>query len=606
MDIRVRSSTRRWRTTVVLFLAAVLVASVGVPRSADAEPMAPPAAGWQVVDREAAAGIEVLSIRRDAPLARGKVVVMPRSGLHRLRTVLASEQMIGGARDLPTNLCARVHCHAAINGDRWDEVGHDAGRLTGAVAVDGELIATQPLPPAKGYGHLLVGHDGSLRGTIDNPIPVAPTLTAGSSELSVAVNRQPTPERMSLITRRYSTESRTPPGTVEYLFSILSTGPEETVLEPLDRRESSGPIPASAVVVAANGPDATEVAEAWWAEAVQTGRASFRSGLGGYREVIGGAPVLLVDGAYHFPTDLGDGRQPRTVVGWDETTIWLVTVDGRRPGWSGGVDYVEAAQLLRWLGATDALNLDGGGSTALVGFGRLRNWPSDGVQRRVASVLVLMPPENRVGPPPPARSLDPACPPDRVPPNRFPDADTSVHVAAIACMSWWDLTTGTGPGTYDPALPVRRDQMASFLARYLFKSGVALPSDPPDAFGDDDGSVHEPAIDALAALGVIGGRADGRYVPAASVTRGQMATFLARAVPLVTGTALPHTVDYFADDSGDLHEPNINAVTEAGVAGGTGDGQYQAGTGVRRDQMASFLARTLSVSVEAGRATPPG
>lgn len=267
----------------------------------------------------------------------------------------------------------------------------------------------------------------------------------------------------------------------------------------------------------------------------------------------------------------------------------------------------ESADLMRWLGATDALNLDGGGSSAFVGFGgTLRNRPSDGRQRHVATALVIMPPEGKVATPPPPRSLDPACPPDRVPPGAFVDTVGSVHGDAIDCMAWWKITVGTGPGTYSPLQPVRRDQMATFIAGYLHRSGVQFPPDAPDAFPDDERSVHEGAIDILAAMGVVGGKADGRYHPADAVTRGQMASFLARAIALAKGVELPNTADYFADDSGDPHEPNINKVAEALVAGGTADGRYDAKGSVRRDQMASFLARSLAGAVEAGKASPPG
>ena len=60
-------------------------------------------------------------------------------------------------------------------------------------------------------------------------------------------------------------------------------------------------------------------------------------------------------------------RQPRTLAGVrPDGTLLLVTVDGRRPGWSVGMTLPEAARLMRSLGATDALNLDGGPSTQLV------------------------------------------------------------------------------------------------------------------------------------------------------------------------------------------------------------------------------------------------
>jgi hypothetical protein len=62
------------------------------------------------------------------------------------------------------------------------------------------------------------------------------------------------------------------------------------------------------------------------------------------------------------------GVNPRTAVGVDRAgrRLWLVVVDGRQPGVSEGITLVELACLLEWLGAWDALNLDGGGSTTLV------------------------------------------------------------------------------------------------------------------------------------------------------------------------------------------------------------------------------------------------
>jgi exopolysaccharide biosynthesis protein len=72
--------------------------------------------------------------------------------------------------------------------------------------------------------------------------------------------------------------------------------------------------------------------------------------------------------------------------------LLLVTVDGRRPGWSAGVTLREGARVMRSLGARDALNLDGGGSTSMAVRGRLANLPSDpGGERRVSDVLLVLP-----------------------------------------------------------------------------------------------------------------------------------------------------------------------------------------------------------------------
>ena len=158
-----------------------------------------------------------------------------------------------------------------------------------------------------------------------------------------------------------------------------------------------------------------------------------------------------------------------------------------------------------------------------------------------------------------------ACPPTEVFEDGFLDvSDGSTHDFAIDCLSWWQVTAGTGVGTYAPAEPVSRGQMATLLANALARGGVALPASTSDAFDDDDGSVHAENIDALAAAGVVLGRVDGTYGPTEHVSRAQMASYLAAALGFATGAALPPGTDVFDDDDGSVHEHNINAVASAG------------------------------------------
>jgi len=86
------------------------------------------------------------------------------------------------------------------------------------------------------------------------------------------------------------------------------------------------------------------------------------------------------------------GRQPRTLAGVRaDGTLLLVTVDGRLPGWSVGMTLPESARLMRSLGARDALNLDGGGSSTMVVRGEVVNRPADRVERRVSDGLFVLP-----------------------------------------------------------------------------------------------------------------------------------------------------------------------------------------------------------------------
>lgn len=124
-------------------------------------------------------------------------------------------------------------------------------------------------------------------------------------------------------------------------------------------------------------------------------------GRGSLRSLVGGWPRLVVDGASVadsiqlkaegvFP-GLAE-RHPRTAVGMtrDSSTLILVTVDGRQAR-SVGMSLSELAGLMLALGAREAVNLDGGGSTTMIVGGRVANWPSDSAgPRPVGNALLVV------------------------------------------------------------------------------------------------------------------------------------------------------------------------------------------------------------------------
>jgi exopolysaccharide biosynthesis protein len=78
-------------------------------------------------------------------------------------------------------------------------------------------------------------------------------------------------------------------------------------------------------------------------------------------------------------------KHPRTLIGLDrQGFIWLVVVDGRQPA-SGGMSFADLQRLADRLELTDALNLDGGGSSTMVVRGKIVNRPSDGAGPRAVS-----------------------------------------------------------------------------------------------------------------------------------------------------------------------------------------------------------------------------
>jgi hypothetical protein len=201
----------------------------------------------------------------------------------------------------------------------------------------------------------------------------------------------------------------------------------------------------------------------------------------------------------------------------------------------------------------------------------------------------------------PASAAGAACPDDLRDPG-YPDvAASNTHAGSIKCVAWWEITTGSGFGTYEPAQQVRREQMATFIARLVESIGGDLPSYGSSDFEDVSySSPHRNNISRLADVGIVQGTSTGYFSPSATVTRAQMATFLVRAAEFAKNQALPAGGDAFDDDNGNAHEANINKVAAAGIASGVGDRRYNPSGVVQRDQMATFMSRVLNRSVEQG------
>jgi exopolysaccharide biosynthesis protein len=96
------------------------------------------------------------------------------------------------------------------------------------------------------------------------------------------------------------------------------------------------------------------------------------------------APLATLPGSAHFTL----APHPRTAVGVsrDRRELLFVVADGRREG-VPGLTLPELAALMVEVGACTALNLDGGGSSALWLRDRIVNQPSDGFERKVANHL---------------------------------------------------------------------------------------------------------------------------------------------------------------------------------------------------------------------------
>jgi Phosphodiester glycosidase len=165
---------------------------------------------------------------------------------------------------------------------------------------------------------------------------------------------------------------------------------------------------------------------------------SWSFGWPGILDSVGGFPLLMRDGSVVAKKCAAAicGRHPRTGIGSTaDGRLLLVTVDGRRRRHSVGMTLIEFAREFERLGASWALNLDGGGSSTMVIRGKVINRPSDkGGERFVSSAILVL---------------------------RRPDADEPVPLAAgpggaaAAKRRWWaqgsDVSTGGLLAARDPA-----------------------------------------------------------------------------------------------------------------------------------------------------------
>ena len=183
----------------------------------------------------------------------------------------------------------------------------------------------------------------------------------------------------------------------------------------------------------------------------------------------------------------------------------------------------------------------------------------------------------------------PAPPPGSVTP-RFLDIGGSIFAADIEWLADQGITKGCNPPTNNLFCPdsfVTRGQMAAFLNR-----AMALPAGTGNPFTDDNGSIFEADIEAIQAAGITLGcnpPSNTKYCPDGLVTRAQMAAFLVRALDLPPGP------EKFADDNGSIFEADIEALAAAGITLGCNpptNNLFCPDNFVTRAQMAAFLHRS--------------
>lgn len=364
--------------------------------------------GYRVDEvRTLAPGVEYRRMVRPAGPVVAHVVALRRDADLVLRSVLSNDRVAGPgpAQERTSAMCQRATCVAAINGDFAFPTGEPVGGL-----VAGGQMMRSPVPTQH---QLSVTPGGDLAvGTLAWSAQLVPSDLRPLTITGINVGRPA--DALVLYTPAYGPTTATNDFGAELVLRVVEPAASPQVghtalveLVSLEAGRGNSAIPADGLVLSGHGTGAAALSDLWGrrqASAV-SGRALLRVDTAPQvAESIGGTPILVRDGK-RWVADDGSGfvagRHPRTVVGWNDTEILLVTVDGRQPGYSVGMSLIEAADLLRALGATDAVNLDGGGSTTLAVGGSVVNRPSDRLVRRAGKERIvhdLRPGDVLVGP----------------------------------------------------------------------------------------------------------------------------------------------------------------------------------------------------------------
>lgn len=443
-----------------------------------------------------APGVAYTELRRPNLVAH-VTRIAPDSGFT-LRPVLAHDRVEGGGRQATSELCRRAGGVVCVNGD------FAACPLCrepfGGVVVDGRVLRTphhaheQVTFTERGPTSAPLAWGGRLVAEHVWRSPLTGPVVGGADGQGMELRRErhivplaglnvdPVGGGAVLYTPEWGPTTPSPSGHLEVVLATAGpVAPGAVGAEVGGQRDGGGPVPAGGAVVSANGEAAARLqalADAWRRSDATEKVLIVETALTlPALHSVGGHPVLLRDG-HRQSWWQGDakarGRHPRTLVGWSASgEVILVVADGRAPGHSDGLTLEEAADLLVSLGASDGVNLDGGGSSTFVGRCAagpcVLNRPSDGRERLLPVALALVGAAASAQPiaPPAAPPLAPPAPP---PPD---DPASTAHVPEPEVAA---AEAGTQPSTESVADDPDPESVAALTAPAAVRRGV-VPDD---------------------------------------------------------------------------------------------------------------------------------
>jgi hypothetical protein len=177
------------------------------------------------------------------------------------------------------------------------------------------------------------------------------------------------------------------------------------------------------------------------------------------------------------------------------------------------------------------------------------------------------------------------------PGGTFLDDDRRLAEPAVEALVANQITAGCGTEIFCPTAPVTRGQAATFLARAM----KLAPTSSVNAFSDlVPGAYYTAPVNGLAELGLVTGYPDGTFRPESAVSRAEMAAMLVRA----TGLRPVFVIGSFADVSADAwYAPFVETLRNAGITTGCAPERFCPDSTVTREQVALFLVRAFGLAL---------
>jgi len=376
-----RMPTRFWPFSLAVSLIALAAAATL------AQPAAPV---WTTV----APGVEHAHFRREAAEGSWNINVLRVDMTQaRLDVIRARDTAIG--LETVTSIAARTGAIAAINGGYFRTSGDFLGDSTGTLQID-RVVWSEPDRARASVGIVRQGRSSRL---IFGHVVWQASIEAGRTKRSVeGLNRARGPNDLVVFTPEFGPSTITDDSGIEV---VVRSG---RVVDVLDNTGSTT-IPRDGFIVSARGE-----AREWVRRSLRKGtRVRVRTTLqpadpsrsnpwAAAEDILGAGPRLVTAGR----VDVTDVREkmistfasdlhPRTAIAsLADGRALLLVADGRRSPERVGLALDDLAKLLIELGAVDGINLDGGGSTAMVVKGTLVNYPTDPTGERPVSDAIVV------------------------------------------------------------------------------------------------------------------------------------------------------------------------------------------------------------------------